>query len=297
MRRLAKIAVLGLSLLALSSSFFSSTTSITFAAADVSGYPVIPSIRGVVYSHAWRLLYAGQRQGNRPDVFSKVGDSMTATPYFLYAVGNGGLRLGGYGYLQRTVNFFTKTSARTNNSFANDSLAAHGQWSTRDVLDPSHATPGVCNGGETPLDCELRVSKPAIALILFGANDVRGLSIDEFRANLERIVQITEAHGVIPVLSTTPNRLDAGTDSSQVNRFNLVIAQVAAEHSDPLWNFWRALNGLPNVGLASNDNIHPSIPDDHNTAIFDASHLIYGANVRNLTALQVLDALRTAILQ
>lgn len=268
-----------------------------YADSSVNGYPIIPSISGSVYRHARQLVRAGKKQGNRIDVFSKVGDSITATPYFLYAVGNGGLRLGSYSNLQATVNFFTKTQARNNNSFANDSLAAHGQWSTRDVLNPANADHGVCAPDQSPLDCELSLTKPSVALILFGANDVQGIPIDEFRANLERIVQITEGHGVIPVLSTTPNRLDDPKSTARIDSYNAVIAQVARAHADPLWNFWKATIKLTNSGLASNDNIHPSIPDDHNTAIFDAAHLTYGAPIRNLTALQVLDVLRQTVLK
>ncbi len=265
------------------------------AGSGVAAYPVVPAIRGAVYSHALRLVRAGKKLGNRLDVFSKIGDSMTATPYFLYAVGNGGLRLGSYSSLQTTVDFFTKTPARTNNSFANDSVAAHGQWSTREVLNPAAKFDGACEANETPLDCELRLTKPAVALILFGANDVRGVPLAEFKANLNRIVTITEAHGVIPVLSTTPNRLD--DPAANIEPYNLAIIAVAQAHSDPLWNFWLAMSGLKESGLASNDHVHPSIPDDHNTAIFDPEHLGYGANVRNLTALQVLDALRRSVLK
>lgn len=264
------------------------------AGSGVAAYPVIPAIRGAVYRHALQLIRAGKKQGNRLNVFSKIGDSITATPYFLYAVGNGGLRLGGYTNLQPTVDFFTQTPARTNNSFANDSVAAHGGWSTREVLNPAAKFDGACQANETPLDCELRLTKPAVALILFGANDVRGVPLTEFKANLNRIVTITEAHGVIPVLSTTPNRLD--DPPVNVDPYNLAIIQVAQAHSDPLWNYWLAMNSLKGGGLASNDHVHPSIPDDHNTAIFDAEHLAYGAPMRNLTALQVLDALRRSVL-
>ncbi len=268
-----------------------------YADSSVNGYPIIPSISGAVYRHTLQLVRAGKKQGNRIDVFSKIGDSITATPYFLYAVGNGGLRLGSYTNLQATVDFFTKTQARNNNSFANDSLAAHGQWSTREVLNPANADHSVCAPDQSPLECELSLTKPSVALILFGANDVQGISIDEFRANLDRIVQITEAHGVIPVLSTTPNRLDDPKSTANIDSYNAVIAQVARAHADPLWNYWKATINLNNSGLASNDKIHPSIPDDHNTAIFDAGHLTYGAPMRNLTALQVLDVLRRAVLR
>src|SRR5512143_121649 len=120
-------------------------------------YPVIPGIWGGVASQARYLVRVGKQQGNRLNVFSKVGDSITAWGSFLVPVGNGGLRLGAYGALQGTVSFFMQTVARTNNPFANESLAAWGGWTSGDLLDPARDIPGGCGSGETPLDCELRI--------------------------------------------------------------------------------------------------------------------------------------------
>src|SRR5262245_53057767 len=99
--------------------------------ATLKQYPIVPGISYGLRS----VVNAGAKRGNRRNVFSKVGDSITASELFLYPVGNGGLRLGNYGYLGNTFNFFMKTSARDNNSFSNHSLAARGGWTTRDVLD------------------------------------------------------------------------------------------------------------------------------------------------------------------
>ena len=73
--------------------------------------------------------------------------------------------------------------------------------------------------------------------------------------------------------------------------FNVAIVQVATEQAVPLWNYWLAMERLPNHGM-SGDGVHPSQPPDGNTAIFDGFHLQFGFNMRNLTALQVLNALR-----
>ncbi len=246
----------------------------------ISGYTVIPTIQGAVYRHALKLVSAGKKLGNRLDVFSKIGDSITRSDYFLVPVGNGGLRLRDYASLHPTVDFYMKTPARTNNSFANLSLAAHAIWSTNEVLNPAQADHSVCLSGETPLDCELRMSRPAVALIMLGTNDVVSVTPEKFRANLDQIALTTEQHGVIPVLSTLPNRLDQTVFMEKIPAYNVIIAQVAAAHADPLWNFWRATYTLKNSGLASTDSIHPSNPDDGNTAIFDADHLGYGMPMR-----------------
>src|SRR5258708_38008361 len=105
-----------------------------------------------------------------------------------------------------------------------------------------------------------------------------------------------EGRGDLPALSPTHNRLDYPYLAARIDSYNAVIAQPALAHSDPLWNYWLATNGLPNSGLSA-DRLHPSLPGDQNTAIFDDAHLSAGATVRNLTALQVLDALYSTVLR
>jgi hypothetical protein len=254
-------------------------------------YPVIPPMRGGVASQIRALVRVGKRNGNRLNVFSKIGDSITAFGYFLVPVGAGGLQLGGYGNLQDTANFFMAETARTSNSFANESLAARGAWTTNDLLDPAQATPGICNPDESPLSCELRVVKPSVALIMIGTNDLVSDDVAGFRSRLTQIIRIIKRAGVVPVLSTIPNRFDLELARARVNTYNAAIIQVANNQAIPLWNFWLAVDPLPSNGV-STDNVHPSVPPDNNTAVFDDMHLSYGFTMRNLTALQVLDGLR-----
>ena len=253
---------------------------------DARAFPVVP----YAGARARRLVLIGRARGNRANVFSKVGDSITQFGYFLVPVGNGGLRLGGYGNLGGAAQWFSTTMARTNNSFANDSLAANGGWTSYDLLDPSKAVPGICNGGATPIECELGVSRPAVALIMIGTNDLAHGNVAGFQANLNRIVSITESFGVIPVISTIPERHDNSVLGSRVPAFNDAIIRVALAHGAPLWNYWLAMDKLGNSGLMG-DGVHPSIPPDQNTAVFDDFHLQFGFTVRNLTALQVLNNL------
>lgn len=253
---------------------------------DLRLYPIIPAIRGIVASRAYQLAYRGRRYGNRMDVFSKIGDSITAWDYSLTPIGAGGLRLGNFGNLQGVVAFFTHDA----NSFASISFAAHDAWTTYDLLNPAQARQGACAPGETPVQCELRASRPGVALIMIGTNDLVYGNPGAFRYNLEQIVTLVEHAGVIPVLSTIPHRRDKPQLDGRVYDYNVQIVQVALEHGAPLWNYWLAVEGLPANGV-SIDGVHPSLPGDHNTAIFDAEHLSAGWTVRNLTALQVLDAL------
>ncbi len=254
--------------------------------------PTVPgasnaSVVSGVGSNSRQIFERGQTMGNRRDVFSKVGDSLTVATFVLYPIGWGSYNLGGFQHLQSVVNFFSTTNAREGNSYANISLTADNGWTTRDILDPGRARGGTCQAGETPLDCEYRVVQPSVALILVGTNDLSSVPVGEYSSNLQRIVQISIDRGVIPVVSTIPNR--SGFD---VSPYNQTVMQIAASNGIPLWDYWSAMQILPNTGL-SPDGVHPSYPSESDfglSANFSGDNLQYGYVIRNLTALEVLDA-------
>jgi hypothetical protein len=183
------------------------------------------------------------------------------------------------------VAHFASGWARTGNSFYNTSLAAKAGWSSWSVLAPSLADKTVCGAYESPLVCEYRISRPAVALIMVGTNDVMGTPSDAYRANLQRIVGDTVNLGIIPVVSTIPPFLRTGYEA-RADELNGIIVAVAQEFDVPVWHYWAALQPLPNRGLAP-DGVHPSWSPG--PADFTAENLRYGYTVRNLTALQALD--------
>lgn len=249
---------------------------------------------GISYT-ARQIFLDGRAKGNSAHTFTRVGDSITASPYFLTQFGTGAYELGEYNYLGGAINFFSGPNGRGVNPFGSASVAARNGWSTESVLDPALADRSVCRAGETPLECEYRVVKPAVALIMLGTNDSGGLPTAQYTANLNRIVQISIDMGVIPVLSTLPPKhYDARTDG-RVAEFNQVIIATARAYDIPLWNYYGVMDPLPTDGLAS-DGVHPSIPPSGSSVIFDADHLQYGYTMRNLTALQVLYALWQQVL-
>jgi uncharacterized protein YraI len=230
---------------------------------------------------AREIFLHGQQLGNRADAFAKIGDSITHTQEFLFPIGGGYYRLGGYAHLQAVIDHFA-------GSFARYSLGARAGWTSANLLDPGSADPAQCAPGESPLECEYRVHRPAIALILVGTNDIsQGMDPATYRANLERIVQTSIDRGVIPVLSTIPDNLSFPPHGQIVPQFNAVVREVAAGYGIPLWEYWGALQALPNKGLGP-DNYHPS--SGGADAIFTAANLNYGYTVRNLGALLALDA-------
>ena len=247
-----------------------------------------------VSSHARQIFLDGLSKGNLPHSFTRIGDSITASPYFLTPIANG-YTLGSYGYLGGAINFFSGPNGRGANPFAAASIAAQNGWSTESVLNPAQADPNICRGGETPLECEYRVVKPSVALIMLGTNDSGGLPSATYSANLSRIVQISINMGVIPVLSTIPPKHYSAATDGRVAEFNQIIIATAQTYDIPLWNYWLVMSQLPGEGL-SPDGVHPSIPPSGMSAVFDETNLRFGYAVRNLTALQVLYTLWQQIL-
>jgi len=248
-------------------------------------YPYLSNLT----TRAREIYLTGKTLGNRANVFSKVGDSITVAPDFLNPIGEGRSVLHGYGYLASTIQNFSAVTARTANSFSNVSFAATNGWSAWTVLDLNYIDRTWCFNGETPLACEYRVVKPAIALIMVGTNDAVNSTPEAFRANLSTIVSYSIQRGVIPVISTIPDRFLNDIPGERVFVFNDVIREVAQTYQVPLWDYWASLQGLPGKGIG--DTVHPSSPPNGNAADFSAENLQYGYTVRNLGALHILDIL------
>lgn len=259
---------------------------------EVIEAPPANNIISGITSTSREIFIKGQSQGNRANVFSKVGDSITVGSFMLYPIGNGTYELGEYSNLQPVINYFSSVNAREGNSFNNNSLSADNGWTTRSVLEPSLANPAYCQPTETPLECEYRVVRPSVALIMLGTNDLAVVPLAEYRQRMEQIVTISIDMGVIPVLSTIPNRL--GFD---VTPFNNVVKETARKYDVPLWDYHFALQDAPNTGLGD-DGVHPSFPswDLAESATFTEEFMGYGYNIRNLTALQALDAVWRSVL-
>jgi len=245
-----------------------------------------PWLTGIT-AHSRQIYLQGQRMGNRANVFSRVGDSITASENFLYPIGWGQYVLGQYGYLGDVIGYFSQANARTGNSFASAPLAAGGGWTTERLLMPGGSTPQIC-GSDTPIECEYKHVHPAIALIMIGTNDSGSGSPDVFAGNLSRIIETTINMGIIPVLSTIPPKNLGEDQENRVNTYNGVITQIARRYDIPLWDYYSNMVNAPNRGLSS-DGLHPSI-SPFGSGRFTPDSLLFGYTIRNLNALQVLDA-------
>lgn len=254
----------------------------------------IPPFLSGITSRSRLLFLEGKKLGNRANVFVRIGDSITVSPNFLYDIGIGKVDLGAYGGLGGVINFYSSFDARNGNSFVMTPIAAGAGWTLNQLLQPGYSYPEAC-GQDTPLVCEYKLSKPAVALIMIGTNDSGSGSAEQFGVQLRTVVQTSIDMGVIPVLSTIPPKRIDDDQSRRVDTFNRVIRQTALQFEIPLWDYYYSMSQLPNGGMAT-DGLHPSVPPDGRVYRFSVENLQYGYTLRNLQALQVLDTLWRLVL-
>jgi hypothetical protein len=231
--------------------------------------PVIPE---TVSQKMIDLYKKGQESGNNKRAFSKAGDCETSSEYFLspFDLGPKNYTLGSHSDLQEVINHFR-------GSFGRVSIAAKPSFSVSSMFTSLWSDPALC-GDEYPISCEYRINRPAFALIMFGTNDVHN-SPDVFEKNLRALIEFSLKNHVIPILATKADNLEGD------GRINATIAQLAYEYEVPVWNFWRAVQGLPGNGMKE-DQVHFTYaPNDFD----NPDDMLRGWPVRNLTALQVLD--------
>jgi len=244
----------------------------TLAADAWQTMPVIPTS---VSPKMCQVLKLGQMMGNDPKSFSKVGDCESMPPNFLAYIDDGHYNLGEYTYLQPVIDTFA-------GSFGRWSLASKDGMTASAVMVPLWNSWKDCGVNETPLECEFRIHRPSYAIISFGTNDANGIL--PFETTLRRVLNSTMGHGVMPILATKADNAEGN------NSLNGTIARLAYEYEIPLWNFWLAVQPLPNHGLRIKDVEHISyMPYGYPTDFSKPDNMQYGTNVRNLTALQMLN--------
>jgi len=236
--------------------------------------PVVPTMS----PEAVDIFQNGLVLGNNPQAFSKVGDGEVATSWFLtmYDLDPSHFDLVPHGYLEPVIEYYA-------GSFEHVGVAAHAGFSTTLILDPLQAANDICEVEESPLECELRRHRPSFTIISLGTNQV--WTPDVFAVELRQMVEICIARGVVPILVTKGDNLEGD------HSINAIIADVAREYEIPLWNFWLALQPLPNRGLQADGEHLTWAENDFDDPVVMA----HAWPVRNLTALQVLHGLVTQL--
>lgn len=229
-------------------------------------WPVVPSIT----TRAREVYVNGLNQGNNPHSFAKVGDCQCVNVAFFGIYDQPGVYAfpKGYEFLQQTVDWFA-------GSFNRDSQAVRGGFNVASVFVPLQADPKFCQMGETPLACEFRITRPSIVLISMETG-FEGRTAAVYEKYMRQIIETAISKGALPILATKADNFEGD------HSINLTTARLAVEYDLPLWNFWRAVQPLPNHGMdvARKDNFHISVE---------------AWNVRSFTGLQALDAIWRAV--
>ena len=239
----------------------------------------MPAVSSEV-SGAMRLVYErGLALGNDPHRFSVIGDCQNVSSYFLAVFEHSEqFSLGAeYTYLQPTIDYYK-------GSFSRKSLAVRGGFNVAAILSPLRADPKSCSKNESPLDCELRTWKPSVVFVsmeTWWSEKPAEVYDKHMRQVIERIL----ATGAVPIIATKADNLEGD------NSINATVAQIAYDYEIPLWNFWAAVQPLPNHGLSS-DHFHLTFARN----FFDDPVRMKSAwPWRNLTALQTLDVVRRGL--
>lgn len=242
-------------------------------------WPVIPTVS----ARAIQLYRTGLQQGNNPHAFSKIGDCQNITSHFL-----GGFDDPQMHKLGTTFEYLQPAIVQFQGMFKRESAAVRSGYNVAAVLSPLQADPDICKGGESPITCELRINKPSIVIISLETWWAKRPA-QEYEKYMRQIIDLVIAQKALPILTTKADNLEGD------HSVNATLARLAYEYDIPLWNFWKAVQGIPNGGLTE-DRFHLSHdsqrPDDplFYKRLSDPQAWNYGWTVRNLTALQVLDA-------
>ncbi len=253
-----------------------STASSPLAEGDWQDLPIIPELS----EKALEIYQNGISMGNDPHSFSKVGDCQNVPSMFLSIYDYPGFFTLGeeYEYLVPTIEWFQ-------GSFKHESEAVRRGFNAASVVSPVWADPEVCEIGEDPLHCELRIHNPSLAIV--SLETWWAGNPDNYEKYVRQILESLIEEGVLPILATKADNLEGD------HHINEILAKLASEYEIPMWNFWRALQPLPNHGLME-DEFHLTFAPNQ----FDDPLVMEAAwPWRNLTALQVLHAVREGVAQ
>jgi lysophospholipase L1-like esterase len=230
-----------------------------------------------------RLSLVLSSGSERPEVFAKVGDSITVDTHFLNCFAGNDIMLSSSASDEPTRQYFAATDLGGTTSFDRVSLAAGVGW---------HASTEL-TGSPPPLPQEIAAISPGFAVVMLGTNDTDPCCVESFATNLTSVVDTLLGKGVVPLLSTIPPRGDSTTANALVPEMNAAIRAVAQHRQIPYMDFWQTLINLPSYGLGP-DGIHPAAYPSHSCWLTDPA-LQYGVNQRNKIVLDALDRAKRAI--
>ena len=228
---------------------------------DWQNWPIVPEV-----TETARGIYRkGIAMGNNPRAFSKVGDCQNLAQFFMGFFDHPGKYedMIGIDDLQDTIENFQ-------GYFDRDGQSTQYGFNAAAVLSPLWTDPDICLPDETPLECELRITRPTFVLISLEFW-FSGRTPEVFERYMRQIIEYTIAQGAVPILATKADNIEKD------HSLNLTTARLAYEYDIPLWNWWAAAQPLGDHGIDPyRDGFHISVE---------------AWNMRSKTFLQTLDHL------
>ena len=233
--------------------------------ADWMEWPVVPEI-----SDRTKEIYRdGMAQGRDPRSFSIIGDCHSA-PDVLFArlVDPEFTRPAEYGPYIETIGIYSE-------SWGREFVTVKNGMSAASVLSPYWNDKDLCEAEETPLACEIRLHNPSIIIISIGTNWLEE-DYEPFEKYYRNVLDEIIAAGIVPVITT---KADPTAPDFPLNK---IMARLAYEYDMPMWNFWAAVQDLPDHGL--------------DVDYEEGHHLLHEAwDVKRLTGVEVINALHQSL--
>lgn len=210
---------------------------------DWQVWPVIPDIT----DSARELYRIGLAMGNDPRAFSKVGDCQNIKSVFLWKFDH--LAIYQFDY---EIDPYLDTIENFKGHFDRNGQTTQFGFTAASPISQLMADPDICQPDETPLECEIRISRPTFMLISLEF-PFNGRSPGLYEQYLRSIIEYTMSQGAVPILATKADNVEKD------HSINLTIAKLAYEYDLPLWNWWAAAQPLGDQGIDSyRDGFHIS---------------------------------------
>lgn len=226
----------------------------------------------------------------RDGVFAKIGGASSASANFMQCFQTDAAIKELPAELMPTVTHFRSVDLGMGvTAFDRVSKAAQAGFTSVDLV----------TGGLTPINDEMATILPRFAHILVGTHDLekdQPAELYTFADNLLGVVDTLITIGVVPIVSTIPQRSDLPLKDPFVVRYNHVLRAVAQGRQVPLVDLNRELAMLPNLGLTAMGDLSVFVSAMVDRPChFGESALQNGYNVRNLEDLRALDRARQVV--
>ena len=220
-----------------------------------------------------------------PDVFAKIGASMTVSSKALHCFAGESVNLGPYTKLKMAQDYFLGGKAGSSTPFDRKTLAAKVGKTAKWAMQ----------GKPSPVQAEIAAIDPGLALIQYGSNDMQMgttylSAMDPYYVSMNALIGHLVGQGVVPALVGIPARKDIAAAGRWVGTYNALVRGMAQRWQIPFVDLHGALADLPGLGL-SGDKLHLNSYSG-GACVLTKAGLAKGNNKRNLVILEMLERLR-----